>query len=690
MSDSGKPQHAMLSSNSNSSSSSSSSSAMSTVVAPSLTKSEDLKGDQKLPVDLSDGLSDSYFDSILQQSRVIAEKKAATRVEPRYYLIDPPPYKVSLADKGISDDMPRPTGWQTIVSTGMITQLAGFANLTPLKIGTMFGENTPVYAIRPDELPSEVESCLSMVTRALTRTEVELRAEKYMASRDADFESIRTDIMGIKLPETFDLGTITTFIEREVHKQLDILDIPHDSILSSTVDIKQLEALHVYSAKLYESDAKLEVKGLDEDIKTYVGSLDGSVKSVVSDLMKVEAEINGHATTMTAGQAKTYIEQKNYFQWVIDSSGKMPRKLLAKIEDAFNWQALGKGKTGVYAAAVRRGLRPYYSTRRECNIIRVNGISDEIKVLLKEYTDVLVTVSKVAAIFRVNAKSFAAQSGANMYTKMHHWDAQSTNEYKALFNALDLRDAVSADDFRPIVYLSVHPLPLHVTNAFRKAAMGNLERVSIPVEDRVLGVSEVYLPVSGYVNTVVMRCHGTAAGNAPFAICASALRIMNSETYAGRLFEFIERTSGVSSKEVFHEFELLRRFGENFHAMAKEFHVKPMSIDKERYAMWMTIACAYIFEVSKGSMRKSKALAKFRDEHARLIESWTSKFRKQREEDDMSVDEFLDAVTSGSKNPRQQTKKYKELLKIADLRAEVTKTLEKSGMSAEGITSLTS
>jgi len=381
-----------------------------------------------------------------------------------------------------------------------------------------------------------------------------------------------------------------------------------------------------------------------ESVDEYTRNFVGEDAKVLASLHQAILDLNGAQSDIIAGQPKSYISPDNYVRYVTatERDGKiLSAAQIDIIEQTLNYKALGRGKMGVLGAQMRKELWQYFDKKRECTEVIIAGTSlpNEIKSDLKEYAENLARYNTTAAIIRKNAKSFAAQAGINIYSKVHHWDMRNQKEWISLIAAIGLTEELTGDDLRPIVYLALHPLPLFVSSGFRQAAAG--QPVEFELTDPIKTRGKRTIGKEGFVNSVMIRSHAIPAGQATFSVCYAAWQVLSSESYAMNLKKYIKEVSNVDFNEFAELAVDIKKNGEKYHPLAAEFGATFIPVDTEKYKLYLVIAAAYIFEVAKGTLARSAALQKFKDSNNRTVNLWQVRFKLEKSSEKDSVAAFL-------------------------------------------------
>lgn len=411
-------------------------------------------------------------------------------------------------------------------------------------------------------------------------------------------------------------------------------------------------------------DVPLDIKDIGENFQ-------GEDKKNFEAICQLILDLNGAQSDITAGQPKTYIEKKNYVHYVVRGEAKDGKKLsdaqIDIIEQALNYRALGGGKMGAIGAQLRKELWPFFIKSREAIPYIIDGVTikAELKADMKEYAEQLARVNVISAVIRKNAKSFAAQAGINLFTKLHHWNKDNQKEWTALFAALGIGEEFTGEDIRPLVYLALHPIPLSVSSHFRKAATGHDQVFEL--SNTITGKKDLTISKTGFVNSVVLRSKAIPAGYATFSVCAVAWTNISAESYGARLKAHVHSSGAVSYDEFLGLARDLKDNGESYHPMAREFGVQIKSINMDSVKAYMTIAAAYVMEVSRGTLARSAALSKFIDQNSRVVSLWRTRFKLEKASERDSVTAFLTATEKKQPTPAARIAAIKDDAKVNEV-----------------------
>jgi hypothetical protein len=373
-----------------------------------------------------------------------------------------------------------------------------------------------------------------------------------------------------------------------------------------------------------------------EDIKIAEG-LVGDAKVQFINVIRDIVELNG--TGDIPGIQASYIDVKEYVQ-SFDSlpvSNAMKKALFM----AYNWLALGKGAGGLAGSAVRWALKNYYTAGREMTVhIKVPAGAAAV---LAEYDRAAMAAKDLVNFFMTNAVSVAALAGAMVNRIVHHWDSKHTGAQKAFISAMGMSEHLSDDQYRAVFYLAIHPLPLSVTEEFRRNSANGSNN----------NVAEV----------VRLRCVGPPAGYGAVNACAAAVssllseKVLNTVSYVElalppqpgedgddgsymRAFQKVSRENEVIAarraaipdlrrriEEVQHRNAQLIAHAGNYHQFSSKYGLGARQfLDTKELEPAMILLTAYIFAKVKGSLANSAAIKKFRDQHARPVQKAVAAF----------------------------------------------------------------
>jgi len=381
-----------------------------------------------------------------------------------------------------------------------------------------------------------------------------------------------------------------------------------------------------------------------EDLKVAEG-LVGDARTAFIAAIRDIIELNG--TGDIPGIQASYIAVSEYVQ-IFDDLTVSPAMKKALFL-AWNWHALGRGVGGLAGSAVRWSLRKYFAGDRETT--RHATLPKGSAAIIAEYEAVAKNHHDLVNFFITNAISVAALAGAMVNRIVHHWDSKHTGAQKAFISAMGMADSLPEDQFRPVFYLSIHPIPLSETEKMRNGA----------AEGKLTDVADV----------VRLRCVGPPAGYGATNACAAAVHTflaepwMNPNHWSDRAVpdqpanpDAEPATLVVIAKTLAHNAQMMRR-RENvqklreevmrvannneklikhagaYHQFATKYgYDKRYEMDTKPTEAAMIVLAAYIFSKVKGSLANSAALRKFRDQHAREVNKRVQAFASIDEDGD--------------------------------------------------------
>jgi len=395
-------------------------------------------------------------------------------------------------------------------------------------------------------------------------------------------------------------------------------------------------------------EAKVEFELTDPNDQAVAAALSPEERVRFVAAVRDILELNG--TGDIPGIQASYIEVGQYiqdFEYCKVSDG-MKKALFM----AHNWNALGRGTGGLAGASVRWSLKQYFVPERE--MTRHAKVPVGSAALIAEYDRVAMNNRDLVNFFITNAVSVAALSGAMINRIVHHWDAKHPGAQKAFISAMGMADALTDDQYRPVFYLAIHPLPLLVTERMRSSsAAGTLPEVA---------------------EVVRLRCDGPPAGYGALNACAAAVSsflaepIMNEGALLERELPQIPETKdpdilALHTREVrqviaYNEkvnrlassvpklaqavravasinAKITREAG-HYHQFATKYGFESrLTVDLKELEAPMIVLAAYIFSKIKGSLAGSAALRKFRDQHAREVNKRVTAFANLDEGEDI-------------------------------------------------------
>lgn len=382
------------------------------------------------------------------------------------------------------------------------------------------------------------------------------------------------------------------------------------------------------------SDQKV-VQNLAEDAKN-------AFVAVVRDI----EELNGSADV--AGVQASYIQISEYVQNFdgLDVSDSLKKALFL----AYNWQALGKGPGGLAGSAVRWALKSNFHPGRETRVHTIVPVTAH--QVITEYNKAAQVQKELVNFFLTNAVSVATLAGAMVNKIVHHWDAQHTGAQKAFINAMGMSQHISEDQFRPLFYLAVHPLPLKFTEDLRSlAAAGQADAVA---------------------EVVRLRCSGPPAGYGALNACAAAIpsllaeKILNAQAWPNLevpsppqdgddMKAYIKEHTRVSDmnvkmtarREAIPGFRIRlerivtanRHISANagrHHQFALKYGFEAREVyDVAQHVPEMVIVTAYILSKVGGTLATSSAIKKFKDQHSREVNQAIEAFGRMDDKGDI-------------------------------------------------------
>lgn len=400
-----------------------------------------------------------------------------------------------------------------------------------------------------------------------------------------------------------------------------------------------------------------------------VDDFPADVKGMAQSLLETIKDINGDELTSVSGQPRTYIEATAYKVRVVAGDGcTLSQTVLGQIERALDFKALGSTESAYYGACLRAALRDFFDKSNECRtkIFENNNIDAETKEALEAYVAAGKRNSKTGVTFTVNAISFAAQAAVNMYSKLHHWDAKNKREWEALFGALGLSEKARDLDFRPIVYLALHPIPMSRLDNFRKGCLG--QALDLVAEEPFTVACDriMRFPSKGYVNSVVIRAGSFPAGMALVSVVKVGSSVLFQEDYAPAVKSYIEDSEAGLLAKFNADVEDVRVNGVHYHVMARYYNVEKKVFDMERYKLIFSMVSGYILAVAKGTLQKSAALKKFVEANARQVNLWKSRFYNEEDSKETTLSEFLEASSKKRLTAVKASKKIANSVKLME------------------------
>lgn len=356
------------------------------------------------------------------------------------------------------------------------------------------------------------------------------------------------------------------------------------------------------------------------------------MKGWYTSLVMAVNDMNG--TQIAPGPMTSYIPRKNYYQLLHEDVRGLLGEQATLIEVTLNYVALGKGIAGFLGAAVRLGYRDSVDADREtftyntleevCDNVSAEDIAT-VNKLFKSH-------GKAFGACKANVDSFLVQACSNLIRMTHHWSSEAHKEYTSMIKVMGLQEIIADDQLRPLVYLSVHPCPLSVLEEKRTQERKDADSVLI--------------------ETVNKRKDATPAGYGAASACLAAVNDMLSEEFSAvgywdtvgkvaadkiaileekkadvpnRLYEEVTEAkachTGVARLR-----ESIDKFAEDVKpvltdpaahcVLANAFGKEKEVVDLVPHTGVMCLLTAYIYAKVRGTLAKSPALKKYRNEHA--------------------------------------------------------------------------
>jgi len=375
-----------------------------------------------------------------------------------------------------------------------------------------------------------------------------------------------------------------------------------------------------------------EYKISDED-KTFInaGTTDED-KALRTTIIQRALDINGAVEEAQPGMAVSYINRENYAR-IVDISG-MAITAQAVLEQALNWESLGRGKGGLAGAAVRAKLRHLLDPGHESVLVTVFDV--KWVGLMKDYSEFCANNKHFYATWFANAWNVLGLATSSFIRICHHWDSQNTRPIKALCGSLNMDAELPESEYRKTFYLAIHPIPLKfLTAAYVKGKNINDKDVS---------------------ETVRQRLNVPPAGYADFCACGVAAQAFLTEKYAGHSYllheinEICARTSELRDNPL------------GYNQFATLLGVKKLEFNKSRYTESMIVLAAYTKSQIGGTLAKSPALNKFIEANQRKVNRFIDAFDKNAQQ--RSDDLFAMITGRGVTDLDDLPNKLKPLMKV--------------------------
>lgn len=358
--------------------------------------------------------------------------------------------------------------------------------------------------------------------------------------------------------------------------------------------------------------SKLVTKMSEEDENFIQAGQNDEEKNFRRNLIVSALALNGSFDAADPGVAVSYIPEDNYNYLFIPDVKTLPTAYCNIIEQALNWNALGRGKGGLAGASVRFSLRNYFAQDRECKV--VTQLSKEISEIVKEYSLYSAQHSKFAGVWFANAWNVVGLAASCFIRECHHWNAQNNKAIKALIGSLSQENELPENEYRKVFYLAIHPLPLKV-----------LAQVITMSKDP----NQTYLS-----ETVKLRLRVAPAGYADFCACAIAAQSFIREDYATKT-KLIRQIV-----EMLHAAETIKNNPVPYHPFAAHMGVQKVDFQKAPYTEAMIVLAAYAKACIGGTLSNSPALTRFINEHLRKVNVLSQSFKEfndRQSEDLMKV-----------------------------------------------------
>jgi len=329
--------------------------------------------------------------------------------------------------------------------------------------------------------------------------------------------------------------------------------------------------------------------------------------SLRETIIKRALEINGAVEDAQPGMAVSYINRENYARIV--NIKEISANAQSVLEQALNWESLGRGKGGLAGTAVRAKLRDLIEPNHESVIVEKFDV--KWVALMKDYSEYCSNNKHFYATWFANAWNVLGLATSSFIRVCHHWDAQNTRPIKALCGSLNMDAELPESEYRKTFYLAIHPIPIKfLTAAYVKAK-----------EPTDKDISE----------TVKQRLNVPPAGYADFCACGVAAQAFLTEKYAGHsallneILEVCARTADLRNNPL------------SYNQFAPLLGVKKLEFNKARYTESMIVLAAYAKSQIGGTLAKSPALNKFIEANQRKVNRFIDAFDKnaQQRSDDL-------------------------------------------------------
>jgi len=355
--------------------------------------------------------------------------------------------------------------------------------------------------------------------------------------------------------------------------------------------------------KIDIDNKKLGVVYTSTDIKNI---LPDDHKEDVDELITIMNEFNGAFDSAQAGVGAAYIPHSAYFHVVVVGEGAEmkistdPRNEI--VELFYNWKALGRGKGGIFGAAIRYACRHLVDLKRETIPHAECKIAVGDKEDFKLFREQLSTHKLNAAIWAKQFPSILAMNGACLIAISHHWDSENSKPWDAIVSSLGQQEVIENGLYKYMFYLALHPIPLPIVEHYRAEAAE--------------GKSTTYL------NAVSVRARCTPATTGPLMVAAAAINDFKAEPFftdvKGPLLHSILELATLAGQ--------IKGNPASYCPLATTMGKVRTVVDLTAHKLPMIILTAYIYESVKGSLAKSQSLRKFANANSRVINRWRQLF----------------------------------------------------------------
>lgn len=357
----------------------------------------------------------------------------------------------------------------------------------------------------------------------------------------------------------------------------------------------------------------METKTIYEDIITnedtaYINSgKDDSEMEERRNLIISAMVLNGTFANAESGIASSYIDEHNYMRRLVTDS--LPANVAKIVEQALNWDALGRGKGGLAGSVVRYRLRDYFKEDREC--ITITKVTPEHLAITSEYAKYSQTHSKFAGTWHANAYNVLGLATSSFIRECHHWNAQNVKPIRALLGSLGQENELNESEYRKLFYLSIHPLPLEAFKMLLDIADNKGQTL---VSDTVK--SRLDVAPSGYADVCALGLAGKSFIREEYANKCQDLQ---------RITDFIAISDHIKANAI------------NYHPFAASMGVEPVKFDKVPYMDIMIVLAAYTKTIIGGTLANSPAVIKFIESQLRQVNKLCASFRAnlERRSDDL-------------------------------------------------------